>query len=111
MTPPPFLEEIARDLKPGRALDLACGDGRNAIWLAERSWDVTAVDRAPTVAHAGVEVHVADLEKHEFIVEPGTWDLILMTYYLQRDLFPEIVSGPRARRRRDRHRAHVRTRP
>jgi SAM-dependent methyltransferase len=34
------------ELEPGRALDLACGEGRNAIWLAERGWRVTAVDFA-----------------------------------------------------------------
>jgi SAM-dependent methyltransferase len=39
-----WLEEEARDLPPGRALDLACGEGRNAIWLAARGWRVTAVD-------------------------------------------------------------------
>ena len=32
------------DLPPGRAVDLACGEGRNAIWLASRGWHVTAVD-------------------------------------------------------------------
>ena len=31
-------------LPPGRALDLGAGEGRNAIWLAEQGWDVTAVD-------------------------------------------------------------------
>lgn len=36
-------EELA-DLPPGRALDLAAGEGRNAVWLAARGWDVTAVD-------------------------------------------------------------------
>jgi 2-polyprenyl-3-methyl-5-hydroxy-6-metoxy-1,4-benzoquinol methylase len=51
-------------LRPGRALDLACGDGRNATWLASNGWDVTAVDfssvaldRAATSARAaGVTV-------------------------------------------------------
>jgi SAM-dependent methyltransferase len=38
-----FAAEVAA-LPPGRALDLACGEGRNAIWLAEQGWDVTAVD-------------------------------------------------------------------
>lgn len=38
-----FALEVA-DLPPGRALDLACGEGRTAVWLAERGWDVTAVD-------------------------------------------------------------------
>jgi len=45
-TPVPsrFLVAEVSDLPPGRALDLACGAGRNAVWLAERGWHVTAVD-------------------------------------------------------------------
>jgi 2-polyprenyl-3-methyl-5-hydroxy-6-metoxy-1,4-benzoquinol methylase len=42
-TPNRFLVQEARDLQPGRALDLACGEGRNALWLAELGWRVTAV--------------------------------------------------------------------
>ncbi|HEX7399851.1 MAG TPA: methyltransferase domain-containing protein, partial [Candidatus Limnocylindrales bacterium] len=40
---PTLLDEIGA-LSPGRAIDLGAGDGRNAIWLARRGWDVTAVD-------------------------------------------------------------------
>ena len=39
-----FLVEEVTGMEPGRALDLACGEGRNAIWLAERGWAVTGVD-------------------------------------------------------------------
>ena len=39
-----FIEEFWAGLVPGSALDLAAGEGRNAVWLAERGWDVTAVD-------------------------------------------------------------------
>ena len=39
-----FLVHEIADLPPGRALDLGAGEGRNAIWLAERGWRVTAVD-------------------------------------------------------------------
>ena len=39
-----FVAEELADLPPGRALDLAAGEGRNAIWLARRGWEVTAVD-------------------------------------------------------------------
>ena len=61
----------AGDLAPGRALDLACGEGRNAVWLAERGWDVTGVDFSDVAiekaralaAQRGVEVdwQVADV--------------------------------------------------
>ena len=36
-------EEVSR-LRPGKALDLACGEGRNAVWMAEQGWDVTGID-------------------------------------------------------------------
>jgi SAM-dependent methyltransferase len=39
-----FLAAEVADLTPGRALDLGAGEGRNAVWLAEQGWDVTAVD-------------------------------------------------------------------
>ncbi len=42
-----FLPPLVENLNPGRALDLACGEGRNAIWLAKEGWDVTAVDYSP----------------------------------------------------------------
>jgi SAM-dependent methyltransferase len=42
--PNQFVEAECADLPPGRALDLAAGEGRNAIWLARRGWDVTAAD-------------------------------------------------------------------
>lgn len=42
--PNQFVVEMCWSLPPRRALDLACGEGRNAIWLAERGWEVTALD-------------------------------------------------------------------
>jgi SAM-dependent methyltransferase len=42
--PNQFVETELADVPPGRALDLGAGEGRNAIWLAERGWQVTAVD-------------------------------------------------------------------
>jgi SAM-dependent methyltransferase len=38
------VDGLPADRPPGRALDLACGEGRNAVWLADRGWRVTAVD-------------------------------------------------------------------
>ncbi|CUR55163.1 Methyltransferase type 12 [metagenome] len=49
--PNQFVAAECADLPPGRALDLAAGEGRNAIWLAHRGWEVTAVD----FAQAGLE--------------------------------------------------------
>jgi SAM-dependent methyltransferase len=99
----PLLVDGASDLPPGRALDLACGTGRNALWLAQRGWSVTAVDGSPAAietlrhraGHLGVTVdaQVADLEKAGFTIEPACWDLIAMCYYLQRDLFEPCKRG------------------
>jgi SAM-dependent methyltransferase len=43
-----FLPPVVEGLDPGTAIDLACGEGRNAIWLARNGWAVTGVDFSPT---------------------------------------------------------------
>ena len=43
-TPNQFVESELVDLAPGSALDLASGEGRNALWLASLGWQVTAID-------------------------------------------------------------------
>ncbi|HEV2912083.1 MAG TPA: methyltransferase domain-containing protein [Pyrinomonadaceae bacterium] len=103
--PMPILVGLARQLEPGRALDLACGPGRHALFLAERGWQVTAVDASrvgiellkKNALERGVEVEarVANLERGEFEIEPEAYDLIGVFYYLQRDLFPQIRAGVR----------------
>ena len=102
-TPAPLVIETASQLPPGRMLDLACGTGRHALWFAERGWSVTAVDWSPAAIdilrrRAGargltLDARVADLEGHEFRVEPSAWDLILIWHYLQRDLFEPAKRG------------------
>jgi tellurite methyltransferase len=101
--PTPLVVEAAARLAPGKALDLACGTGRNALWLADHGWDVTAVDGAPTAIETlrdrakerGLKINaiVADLEKEEFKIQPAHWDLIAICYYLQRDLFESAKRG------------------
>lgn len=75
-------------LRPGRALDLGAGEGRNAVWLARRGWQVDAVDfsrvalrRADELAAANdvrVVTREADLTKYE--PEAGAYDLVLVVY-------------------------------
>ncbi len=81
-----FLAAEAAELPPGRALDLACGEGRNAIWLAERGWQVTAVDFSEVAVEKGrkrnaeVEFAVADLLAYE--PAEAAFDLVIV-FYLQ----------------------------
>jgi SAM-dependent methyltransferase len=83
-----FLVETVAAFEPGRALDLAAGQGRNAVWLAEQGWTVTAVEwsgvaveRGRRLAeHRGVYVEwiVADLR--EWRPPPSAFDLVLVAY-------------------------------
>lgn len=101
--PTRLLMETAKQLEPGKALDLACGTGQNALWLAEHGWSVTAVDGAPAAidilrsraSERGVTVdaRVADLEKGESRIEDSSWDLIAVCYYLQENLFEPAKRG------------------
>jgi len=82
-----FASEV-EDLEPGRALDLACGEGRNAVWLAERGWRTTGVDFSDVAlakaerlaANRGVEVEwvLADVLEHE--PERGAFELVAVLY-------------------------------
>jgi tellurite methyltransferase len=95
----PLLIDVVSGVRPGRALDLACGSGRNALWLADHGWRVTAVDGSPaaieivTARNPSIGVFAADLENHEYIIQPDSWDLIVFSYYLQRDLFEPAKRG------------------
>jgi SAM-dependent methyltransferase len=81
-------------IPPGRTLDLACGAGRHAIWLRDKGWQVTAVDQE--IGNIpGVICHRANLEQHEFAIEPQAWDLIVCWLYWQEDLLPVIGAGLR----------------
>jgi SAM-dependent methyltransferase len=87
--PNQFLVQETTDLAPGTALDVACGEGRNAIWLAEQGWRVTGVDfswvglakAAGLAAERGVEVEwvEADLTRWD---PPTAYDLVVV-FYLQ----------------------------
>lgn len=85
----------------GAALDLACGLGANAIFLAEKGYQVSAIDYSETALqklseHAmqnqlSIETCCADLETITF--DNATYDVIVASYYLQRELFPGLVAA------------------
>ena len=86
--PNDFLREEADRLPKGRVLCLAEGQGRNAVWLAQRGHDVTAMDQSAVgleaarrlAAERGVAIATvcADLEAYE--IEPGAWQGIVSIY-------------------------------
>lgn len=82
-----LVTEVA-DMTPGRALDLGCGEGRNAVWLATQGWSVTGVDFADVGVDKGrrlaeaegvsVEWVVADLRAYQ--PEGDAYDLVIVLY-------------------------------
>ena len=94
--PAPLLVHAAETLAPGRALDLACGAGRNALWLARAGWVVVAIDgavEAVRIVHehdAAIDARVMDLETGEALpFEDESFDLVCILFYLHRPLFAE----------------------
>ena len=77
------LAEVAAALTPGRALDVGCGEGADAVWLAEHGWQVTAVDISQTAldraaAEAGVRGVAVDFQLHDLTESfpDGVFDLV-----------------------------------
>jgi len=86
---------------PGKVLDLACGTGRNAFYLAEKGYDVTAIDISPVAIERaekmarekGLNIHwvIADLDDYAI---PGHYDLIIVNFFhLSKGMVPAIISA------------------
>ena len=91
-----FVSDRLSILEPGRGLDLAAGDGRNAIYLSERGWSMTAVDFSGVAVELGrsltseVDFVVADVLDWS---PATTFDLVLIAYlHIPRDAMRSIVS-------------------
>lgn len=91
---------VLRGLRPwlpqgGRALEVAGGAGRNAIWLAQQGFDVTVADVSPVglalaqsrAAAAGVRLRTLEVDLETSPLPAGPWDLIVSVCYLWRPLF------------------------
>lgn len=94
--PEPILMEAIANLPPDIALDLACGSGRNAVYLATHGWTVTALDSSQVAIDmlpGSLEARCIDLESEDFRITPEAYGLICDCYYLHRPLFPQIRAG------------------
>mgnify|MGYP001232797368 CR=1 FL=1 len=99
--PIPFLVENFHLLPKGKVLDIAMGEGRNGVYLAKQGFDVLGLDisekglekahRLAKKNNVNIETQVVDLE--DFELEPNTYDVILCTYYMQRDLYKKFQSA------------------
>jgi SAM-dependent methyltransferase len=83
-----FLVAEAENLAPGRALDLACGEGQNAIWLTTLGWDVTGVDYSEVAIRKakaraerdGVGVRFVCADLVDYKPEQRAYDLVILLY-------------------------------
>jgi SAM-dependent methyltransferase len=112
LTPDPFLlsaySEFLADTPPGSALDVAGGIGRHALWLAQQRWKVKLVDvsevgirlaqqnflklKRSQSRNMQVETQVLDLSSTPDLGNKH-YDLVLVFFYLQRSLFPALISA------------------
>lgn len=93
-----------RDLLPrGKALDIAMGTGRNALYLAIQGFEVEGVDISPEAVQKALDIankhgarinaHVADLEGGDYHIGKDVYDLVICFNYLFRPLIPSIKDG------------------
>jgi len=98
ITPIPFLVDNLDLLTKGRTLDIAMGEGRHGVFLASKGFDVLGLDiskkglqkaqRLAKSQNTTIETRVVDLEN--YTLEKNAYDLIICTYYMQRDLFSQF---------------------
>lgn len=102
LVPSPWVRSCMESLcktgavKPGlRALDLACGGGRHALYLASLGYSVHAVDKntPETVWPANVQFEALDLEQEHWPLAGQQYDLIVVTNYLHRPHFANLLQN------------------
>jgi 2-polyprenyl-3-methyl-5-hydroxy-6-metoxy-1,4-benzoquinol methylase len=94
--PSGFLVAEAEALPPGRALDVACGAGRNAVWLARRGWRVTGVDFSDVALRAARDLALASGVEVEWIeADVVTWTPPAQAYDLVTVLYLQLPAAER----------------
>jgi len=92
----------AADLAAGRVLDLACGEGRNAVWLAQRGWQVTGVDfsqvgldkGARLAEQRGVSVQWLQADLLDYVPPPAEFALVTVLYlHIARPAMSDVLRG------------------
>ena len=99
--PNPFLKKYIHLLPKGKALDIASGEGRNTVFLAQQGFEVDAVDisgkglkKAQKLAREqGVKIKTFLVDLDQYQIEKERYDLIANFYYLKRRLIPRIKKG------------------
>ena len=99
--PNPFLKKNIRLLPKGKALDIATGEGRNAVFLAQQGFEVDAVDisekgleKAQKLAlKKGVKINTSLSDLDQYPIKKEQYDLIANFYFLKRRLIPRIKKG------------------
>jgi 2-polyprenyl-3-methyl-5-hydroxy-6-metoxy-1,4-benzoquinol methylase len=99
--PNPFLKKHIRLLPKGKALDIATGEGRNAVFLAQNGFEVDAVDisekglkKAQKFAREkGVNINTFLVDLDQYPIGKERYDLIADFYFLRRRLIPRIKKG------------------
>jgi tellurite methyltransferase len=98
--PHPFLRGHLALLPRGRVLELAMGEGHNAIFLARQGFAVTGVDISDVAVErsvrlsqaAGITIDAQCMDLRTTTLPADAYDVVVCFYFLQRDLFPQIVS-------------------
>lgn len=96
-----FLVKHVDKLPKGRALDIAMGEGRHAVYLAKKGFQVEGVDISSVglrkaqklAAENGVKIKTVNADLNKYKIKPDTYSVIMNFFYLQRSLFPEIIAG------------------
>lgn len=99
--PASFLVQQVSRLPKGKALDIAVGEGRNAVFLAKKGFSVVGVDislvglkkASRLAAENGVKIQTINADLNTYKIKADTYSVILNFYYLQRSLLPQIKDG------------------